>query len=182
MYQTLCHVAVKHDKPVEGNAKGETRTMNAPFGKKTDFDFEVSLVEETIPSNNIVRNPWIGSGNSEMDAVSQANDTDKTQLSNGHRKQLEKRTWKIETTSNLTREMEERAHLNENGKQNDTVWLRAFRGKSSVTRTQACSLNVPTAASWSNGTCNGRLHHSKQCGLSISLSVNWKFLIIDWSL
>ena len=41
-------VAMKHVKPVEGNGKGETQDMNAPFGKKTDFDFQVSLVEETI--------------------------------------------------------------------------------------------------------------------------------------
>ena len=31
--------------------------MNATFGKKIDFDFEVSLVEETIPSNRHVWNP-----------------------------------------------------------------------------------------------------------------------------
>ena len=54
MYQKLCHVAMKHDKPVEGNGKGETQDMNAPFGKKTDFDFEVNLVEETIPSQRNV--------------------------------------------------------------------------------------------------------------------------------
>ena len=51
MYRKLYHVAAKHDKPVECNAKGETRTMIAIFGKKFDFDFKVSLVEETIPSN-----------------------------------------------------------------------------------------------------------------------------------
>ena len=57
MYRKLCNVAAKHDKPVECNAKGETRTMIATFGKKIDFDFKVSLVEETIPSNNDVWNP-----------------------------------------------------------------------------------------------------------------------------
>ena len=48
MYQKLCHLAMKLDKPVEGNATCETQAMNAPFGTKTDFDFEVSLVEQTI--------------------------------------------------------------------------------------------------------------------------------------
>ena len=134
-YATL--LAVKLDKPVEGNAKGETHTMNPPFGKKTDFDFKVSLVEETIPSNNNVWNPWIGIGNP-GDAVSQAYDIEK-----------------IETTWNLRREMKERAQLNKNGIQNDTHWLREFRSKSSRTGTQLCSLKVPTAASWSNGSCNG---------------------------
>ena len=51
MYQKLCHVAKKDDKPVEGNAKCETQDMKALFGKKTDFNFEVSLVEKTIQSN-----------------------------------------------------------------------------------------------------------------------------------
>ena len=60
-------------------AKGEKRDVNAPFGMKTDFDFEVSLVEETIPSHRNEWNPWIGKGNSRMDAVSQASDIDKTQ-------------------------------------------------------------------------------------------------------
>ena len=45
IYQKLCHVALKHDKPVEGTAKDETQTMKASFGKKTDFEFKVSLVE-----------------------------------------------------------------------------------------------------------------------------------------
>ena len=26
MYQKVCHVAMKHDKPVESNSKGETQT------------------------------------------------------------------------------------------------------------------------------------------------------------
>ena len=64
--------------------------MNAPSGKKTDFDFKVSPVKETIPSHRNVSNPWIGNENSRMNAVSQANDTDKTQFSNGHRKQAKK--------------------------------------------------------------------------------------------
>ena len=84
MYRKLCHVAAKHDKPVECNAKGETCTMIATFGKNFDFDFKESLVEETIPSNNDVWNPRIGNGNSGMDAVAQANGMDKTQLSKGH--------------------------------------------------------------------------------------------------
>ena len=75
--------------------------MNASFGKKADFDFEVSLVEETIPSNNKVWNPWIGNGNSEMVAVSQANGIGETQLSKGHGKRPKKTTWKIETTWNM---------------------------------------------------------------------------------
>ena len=56
MYQQPCHLAMKHDKPVEGNAKGKAQAMNAPFGEKSDFHFKVSLVEENIPSESTVWN------------------------------------------------------------------------------------------------------------------------------
>ena len=156
MYQKLCHVAMKHEKPAKSNAKTETQVVNATFGKKTDFDFKESLLEETIPSHSSIWNPWNGNGNSGMDAVAQANVIDKTQLSKGHRKQLKKRSWKIEHNWNLIQEMEEGAQLNMNGTpQDDTLWLREFRDNSSVSRTEMCSLKVPTTASWSDGSCNG---------------------------
>ena len=156
MYQKLCHVAMKHEKPAKSNAKTETQVVNATFGKKTDFDFKESLLEETNLSHRNVWNHWIGNGNSGMDAVSQANDIDKTQLSKGHRKQLKKRIWKIEHNWNLIHGMEEGAQLNMNGTpQDDTLWLREFRDNSSVSRMEMCSLKVPTTASWSDGSCNG---------------------------
>ena len=128
MYQKLCHVAMKHDKPAKGNAKIETQIVNATFGKKTDFDFNESLLKETIPSHSNIWNPWTGNGNSGMDAVSQANDIDKTQLSKGHRKQLKKRVWKIEHNWNLIHGMEEGAHLNMKGTpQDDKLWLREWK-------------------------------------------------------
>ena len=156
MYRKLCHVAMKHDKPAKGNAKIETQIVNATFGKKTDFDFNESLLEETILGHRNVWNHWIGNGNSGMDAVSQANDIDKTQLSKGHRKQLKKRIWKIEHNWNLIHGMEEGAQLNMNGTpQDELLWLHDLRDNVSVTRTQMCSLKVPTTASWRNGSCNG---------------------------
>ena len=156
MYQKLCHVAMKHEKPAKSNAKTETQVVNATFGKKTDFDFKESLLEETNLSHRNVWNHWIGNGNSGMDAVSQANDIDKTQLSKGHRKQLKKRIWKIEHNWNLIHGMEEGAQLNMNGTpQDDTHWLREFRDNSSVSRMEMCSLKVPTTASWSDESCNG---------------------------
>ena len=156
MHRKQCHVAMKHDKPAKGHAKIETQIVNATFGKKTDFDFNESLLEETIPTHSSIWNHWIGNGNSGMDAVSQANDIDKTQLSKGHRKQLKKRIWKIEHNWNLIHGMEEGAQLNMNGTpQDDTLWLREFRDNSSVSRMEMCSLKVPTTASWSDGSCNG---------------------------
>ena len=156
MHRKLCHGAVKHDKPVEGNARDDKQPMNATFERKSDFDFEVNLVEETIPSHKNVWKHWTGNGNSGMDTVSQANDIDKTQLSKGHRKRPKKRTWKIEPLSIMIHGMAEGAQLNVNGTpQDDTLWLREFRNNSSVSRMQICSLKVPTTASWSNGSCNG---------------------------
>ena len=121
MYQKQCHVAMKDGKPVKGNAKCDTQTMIATFGKKTDLDFKVSLVEETTPSNSNLRILWIGNRNSGKDGVAQANGIDETQLSKGHREPQKKRIWKIETTWNLIQEMEEGTQVNENGIQNDTV-------------------------------------------------------------
>ena len=156
MYQKLCHVAMKHEKPAKSNAKTETQVVKATLGKKTEFDFNESLLEETNLSHRNVWNHWIGNGNSGMDAVSQANDIDKTQLSKSHRKQLKKRIWKIEHNWNLIHGMEEGAQLNMNGTpQDDTLCLREFRDNSSVTRMEMCSLKVPTTATWSNGSCNG---------------------------
>ena len=156
MYQRLCHVTMKHDKPPKGNATIETQIVNAIFGKKTDFDFNESLLEETIPSHSNIWDPWIGNGNSGMDAVAQANVIDETQLSNSHRKQLKKRSCKIEHNWNLIQEMAEGAQLNVNGTpQDDPLWLHDLRDNLSVTRMQMCSSKVPTATSWSNGSCNG---------------------------
>ena len=89
---------MEHDKPVEGNAKSGTETMNPSFGNKFDFDFKVGLVEETIPSDSTLWNHRTSYGNSGMDAVEQANSIDETQLSNGHCKQQRKSTWKIKPT------------------------------------------------------------------------------------
>ena len=156
MYQRLCHVAMKHDKPAKGNAKIETQIVNATFGKKTDFDFNESLLEETIPSHSNIWNPWTGKGNSGMDAVAQANVIDETHVSNGHCKQLKTRSWKIEHNWNLIQEMAEGAQLNVKGTpQEEPLWLHDLRDSLSVARMQICSLKVPTATSWSNGSCNG---------------------------
>ena len=155
MYQKLCHVAMKHEKPAKSNAKTETQVVNATFGKKTDFDFNESLLEETILSHRNVWNHWIGNGNSGMDAVAQANVIDETQLSNGHRKQSKRRIWKIEHNWNLIHGTEERSQLNGNGTRDDTFWLHDLTDNVSVSRMGMCSLKVPTTASWSDGSCNG---------------------------
>ena len=130
--------------------------MNSTFGKKSEIECKVSLIEEFILSHRNVWNHWIGNGNSGLDVVSQANGIDKTQLSKGHRKRPKKRTWKIEPLSNMIHGMAEGAQLNVNGTpQDEPLWLDDLRDNLSVTRMQICSLKVQTATSWSNGSCNG---------------------------
>ena len=121
MHRRLHNGAVKHDEPVEGNARSETGTMNSTYGKKSEFDLRVSIVEEIVLSLRNLWNHWIGNGNSGMDTVSQAKKIDETHLSNGHRKQLKKRSWKIEHNWNLIHGMEEGAQLNVNGTQDNTL-------------------------------------------------------------
>ena len=150
MYRKLCHVAAKHDKPIECNAKGETRTMIATFGKKFDFDFKVGLVEETIPSNNDVWNPRIGNGNSGMDAVAHANGMDKTQLSKGHRKRPKKQARKIEHTSNLLHGMGESGHLT-TGILYAKIVIDEFADEISLMETRLGSSKAQTTTSSENG-------------------------------
>ena len=150
MYRKLCHVAAKHDKPVECNAKGETRTMIATFGKKLDFDFKVSLVEETIPSNNNEWNPRIGNGSSGMDAVAQANGMDKTQLSKSHRKRPKKQAWKFEHTSNLLHGMVECVQLT-TGILYAKIVIDEFADERSLMETQLGSSKAQTTTSSENG-------------------------------
>ena len=52
--------------------------------------------------------------------------------------------------------MDERAQLNVIAIRDDTIGPHEFLDRSSVTRTQMCSLKEPTAASWSNMSCNGQ--------------------------
>ena len=150
MYRKLCHVAAKHDEPVECNAKGETRTMIATFGKKFDFDFKVSLVEETIPSNNNEWNPRIGNGNSGMDAVAQANGMDKTQLSKGHRKRPKKQAWMFEHSSNRLQGMVECVQLT-TGILYPKIVIDKFADEISLMETQLGSSKAQTTTSSENG-------------------------------
>ena len=154
MYRKLCHVAAEHDKPVECNAKGETRTMIATFGKKFDFDFKVSLVEETIPSNNDVSNPRIGNGNSGIDAVTQANGMDKTQLSKGHRKRPKKQAWKFEHSSNRLHEMVESVQWT-TGILYAKIVIDEFADEISLMETQLGSSKAQTTTSSENGPFTG---------------------------
>ena len=60
---------MEHDSHFKANTKTDIQVLKAPFGKKTVFDFEVSLVEETIPKDGNLLNHWIGNDNSGIDVV-----------------------------------------------------------------------------------------------------------------
>ena len=173
MYRKLCHVATKHDKPVECNAKGETRTMIATFGKKFDFDFKVSLVEETIPSNNNEWNPRIGNGNSGMDAVAQANGMYKTQLSKGHRKRPKKQARKFEHTSNLLHGMVECVQLT-TGILYAKIVIDKFADEISVMETQLGSSKAQTTTSSEYGPFIGPAVSREVMMMQLEFFGKWK--------
>ena len=173
MYRKLCHVAAKHDEPVECNAKGETRTMIATFGKKFDFDFKVSLVEETIPSNNNEWNPRIGNGNSGMDAVAQANGMDKTQLSKGHRKRPKKRAWKFEHTSILLHGMVECVQLT-TGILYAKIVIDEFADEISLMETQLGSSKAQPTTSSENGPFIGPAVSREEMMMQLEFFGKWK--------
>ena len=173
MYRKLCHVAAKHDKPVECNAKGETRTVIATFGEKFDVDFKVSLVEETIPSNNNEWNPRIGNGNSGMDAVAQANGMDKTQLSKGHRKRPKKQAWKFEHTSNLLHGMVESVQLT-TGILYAKIVIDEFADEISLMETQLGSSKAQTTTSSENGPFIGPAVSWEEMMMQLQFFGKWK--------
>ena len=172
MYRKLCHVAAKHDEPVECNAKGETRTMIATFGKKFDFDFKVSLVEETIPSNNNEWNPRIGNGNSGMDAVAQANGIDKTQLSKSHRKRPKKQAWMFEHSSNRLHGMVESVQLT-TGILYAKIVIDKFADEISLMETQLGSSKAQTTTSSENGPFIGPAVSREEMMMQLEFFGKW---------
>ena len=172
MYRKLCHVAAKHDKPVECNAKGETRTVIATFGEKFDVDFKVSLVEETIPSNYNEWNPRIGNGNSGMDAVAQANGMDKTQLSKDHRKRPKKQARKFEHTSNLLHGMVECVQLT-TGILYAKIVIDKFADEISLMETQLGSSKAQTTTSSENGPFIGPAVSWEEMMMQLQFFGNW---------
>ena len=102
---------LKRDQPAEENASNETKSVNVFFGRKHDVGLNEKLLDKIIPNDSENCNNWLSNGNSGMDAVAQANPNVYTQLSSGHGKQIEKRAWKFEHTSNLLHGMVESVQL-----------------------------------------------------------------------
>ena len=86
-----------------------------------------------------------------MDAVAQANPNAYTQLRNSHRKQIEKRAWKFEHTSNLLHGMNESAQLNTNGILYAKIVIDEFPNKISLMETRLSSSKAQTTTNSENG-------------------------------
>ena len=111
IYRRLFGGLLKRDHPAEENVSNERKTVYVSFGRKHDVGLNEKLLDKIIPNDREICNNWLGNGNSGMDAVAQANPNAYTQLRNGHRKQIEKRAWKFEHTSNLLHGMVESVQL-----------------------------------------------------------------------
>ena len=102
---------LKREQRAEVNANTERKAVNVSLGRKHDVGLNEKLLDRIIPNNRENCNNWLGNGNSGLDAVAQASPNAYTQLRIGHRKQIEKRAWKYEHTSNLLHGMVESVQL-----------------------------------------------------------------------
>ena len=102
---------LKRDQPAEENASNERKADNVSSGRKHDVGLNEKLLDKIIPNDRENCNSWSGYGNSGINAVAQANPNAYTLLRNGQRKQIEKRAWKFEHTSNLLHGMVESVQL-----------------------------------------------------------------------
>ena len=141
---------LKRDQPAEENASNERKAVNVSFGGKEDVGFSEKLLDKIIPNDRENCNTWIGNGNSGMDAVAQANPNAYTQLRNGHRKQIEKRAWKFEHTSNLLHGMVESVQLT-TGILYAKIVIDEVADEISLMETQLGSSKAQTTTSSENG-------------------------------
>ena len=113
MYRRHSSDLLKRNQPSKDNASDEIKAVKMSFWRKHDVELKEKLLDKIIPNDRENCNNWLGDGNSGMDAVAQANLNayTKPKLSNGHRKQFEKRVLKFEHSSNLLHGMVESVQL-----------------------------------------------------------------------
>ena len=127
---------LKRDQPAEENASNERKAVNVSLGRKHDVGLNEKLWDKIIPNDRENFNNWLGNGSSGMDAVAQANPNAYTQLRNDHRKQLKKRAWKFEHTSNLLHGIVEGVQLNPTGTIYAKIVIDEFADKISLMETR----------------------------------------------
>ena len=103
MYRRHSNDLLKRNQPSEENTSDRTKAVKRSFCRRYDVELKEKMPDKIIPNDSGNRNTLLGNGNSGMDAVAQANPNayTKPKLSNGHRKQFEKRLLKVEHSSNL---------------------------------------------------------------------------------
>ena len=113
MYRRHSSDLLERNQPYKDNASDGAKAVKMSFWRKHDVELKEKLLDKIIPNDSDNCSKWLGNGNSGMDAVAQANPYayTKPKVSNGHRKQIEKRAWKFEHTSNLLHGMVESVQL-----------------------------------------------------------------------
>ena len=111
MYRRHSNDLLKRNQPSEENTSDGTKAVKMSFCRRHDVELKEKMPDKIILNDSENRNNWLGNRNSGMDAVAQANPNVYTQLRNGHSKQIEKRAWKFEHTTNLLHGMVESVQL-----------------------------------------------------------------------
>ena len=135
----------------EENASNERKAVNVSLGRKHDVDLNEKLLDKIIPNDRENCNNWLSNENSGMDAVAQAHPNAYTQLRNGHRKQIEKRAWKLEQSLILLDEMDDGIQLNQDDILEAKKSTDEFTGEISLMETPMGSSKARTTTSSKNG-------------------------------
>ena len=139
---------LERNQPSEENTSDRTKAVKMSFCRRHDDELKDKLLDKIIPNDSENCNNWIGNGNSGMDAVAQANPNayTKPKLSNGHRKQFEKRLLKVEHSSNLLHGMVESGQLT-TGILYAKIAIDEFADEISLMETQLVSSKAQTTSS-----------------------------------
>ena len=143
---------LKRNQPSEENTSDRTKAVKMSFCRRHDDELKDKLLDKIIPNDSEKCNNWIGYGNSGMDAVAQANPNayTKLKLSNGHRKQFEKRLLKVEHSSNLLHGMVESGQLT-TGILYAKIVIDEFADELSLMETRLSSSKAQTTKNSENG-------------------------------
>ena len=147
---------LKRNQPSKDNASDEIKAVKMSFWRKHDVELKEKLLDKIIPNDRENCNNWLGNGNSGMDAVAQVtpNAYTKPKLSNGHRKQFEKRELKFEHSSNLVHGMVESVQLT-TGILYAKIVIVEFADEVSLMETRLGSSKAQTTTSSENGPFMG---------------------------
>ena len=165
---------LERNQPSEGNARNERKAVNVSFGRTHDVGLDEKLLDKIIPNDSENCNNWIGNGNSGKDAVAQANPNayTKPKLSNGHRKQFEKRLLKVEHSSNLLHRMVESGQLT-TGILYAKIAIDEFADEISLMETPMGSSKARTITSSKNGPFIGPAVSWEEMMMQLQFFGNW---------